>query len=242
ETSAYEGSSESEGICDAPEWQQLPLRRLVFDAAVPLPALSARTFAPEPGADPEFEWASPAAAQVGTLIHRELQALTEYLAEQARQRERATPGEVLPQRNPGRYRRELALLGVEPADLDDAAARVDEALQKVWQDPTGRWILQPRAEAWSELELSIRRSDYFEHLRLDRTFVEDGQRWIIDYKTGRHLGSDVDAFLDAEVERYREQLEAYAAAVAQFDGRPIRVALYFPLMSALREWQPEIGR
>ena len=46
-------------------------------------------------------------------------------------------------------------------------------------------------------------------------------------------------FLDAEVERYRAQLDAYASAVAAIDPRPIRVGLYFPLMSEFRDWVPE---
>jgi len=74
---------------------------------------------------------------------------------------------------------------------------------------------------------------------LDRTFIdEEGVRWIIDYKTGRHEGTDVDAFLDREQERYREQLEAYARAFRQLEDHPVRVALYYPLLDGWREWEP----
>ena len=72
---------------------------------------------------------------------------------------------------------------------------------------------------------------------IDRSFVdEQGVRWIVDYKTGEHLGDDVDAFIEREHERYRAQLENYARIVRVIDDRPIRLALYFPLFPALRAW------
>ncbi len=75
------------------------------------------------------------------------------------------------------------------------------------------------------------------HVALDRTFVDaQGTRWIVDYKTGTHEGGDLEAFLDREQERYREQLERYARIMAGFDSRPVRLALYFPLLRAWREW------
>jgi len=72
---------------------------------------------------------------------------------------------------------------------------------------------------------------------LIRTFVADGVRWIVDYKTGSHAGGDASGFLDRERERHRAQLERYAAFVRALDARPIRVALYFPLVAdGWREW------
>jgi ATP-dependent helicase/nuclease subunit A len=76
---------------------------------------------------------------------------------------------------------------------------------------------------------------------LDRSFVDQGVRWIIDYKTASHEGADRAHFLDEEQARYRDQLEAYARLVQQWDraaGRelPIRLGLYFPLMQGWRSW------
>jgi ATP-dependent helicase/nuclease subunit A len=73
---------------------------------------------------------------------------------------------------------------------------------------------------------------------VDRTFVDaEGVRWIVDYKTGTHEGSDVEGFLNSEQERYRAQLEGYARLLG--DDRPVRVALYFPLLGGWREWVPQ---
>ena len=76
-----------------------------------------------------------------------------------------------------------------------------------------------------------------EHIRLDRTFVADGVRWIVDFKTGQHEGADTGAFLDSEVQRYRPQLDRYAQALAVIDARPIEACLYFPLLRAFRSWR-----
>jgi ATP-dependent exoDNAse (exonuclease V) beta subunit len=74
---------------------------------------------------------------------------------------------------------------------------------------------------------------------LDRSFIDaDGVRWVIDYKTSRHAGGGLEEFLDREVERYRPQLERYAALVRHLGPEPVRVGLYFPLMQSWREWAP----
>jgi hypothetical protein len=43
----------------------------------------------------------------------------------------------------------------------------------------------------------------------------------------------LDAFLDREQERYRGQLERYAAVLRKLDARPIRLGLYFPLLGGV---------
>ena len=68
---------------------------------------------------------------------------------------------------------------------------------------------------------------------LDRTFVSDGVRWIIDYKTSSHSGGDLEGFIESEKARYRAQLERYREALALAENRPIRTALYFPLLNRL---------
>jgi len=67
-------------------------------------------------------------------------------------------------------------------------------------------------------------------LKLDRMFVDDGVRWIIDYKTSTHGGGDLEGFLESEMDRYRDQLDRYRAAMALTSEQPIRTALYFPLL------------
>ncbi|MDE0330119.1 MAG: hypothetical protein OXI78_13695, partial [Anaerolineaceae bacterium] len=106
---------------------------------------------------------------------------------------------------------------------------------------TGRWTLELHDDAASELPLSLQEDGRTRSLILDRSFVHAGERWIVDYKTSRHEGGDLDAFLDEEERRYAPQLERYRLAMQARESRPIRTALYFPWHSAFREVTPEPG-
>ena len=179
---------------------------------------------------PEFEWARWPAMQIGTLVHRRLKRIADDgLDAWSVAAIEASRDELC---------RELELLGLPPAAAIRAAETVVRALVAVLEDERGRWILGPHDEAASEVELTVVNGGRVERMKLDRTFVDDGVRWIVDFKTGTHEGGELDAFLDAEVERYRPQLERYAAVLRELDQRPIRVGLYFPLIRAFRAWQP----
>ena len=68
---------------------------------------------------------------------------------------------------------------------------------------------------------------------IDRIFVADGVRWIIDYKTVR-LAADEDqaSALRRRAEGFRPQLERYAALFAG-DPRPLKMAIWFALQGRL---------
>jgi ATP-dependent helicase/nuclease subunit A len=70
---------------------------------------------------------------------------------------------------------------------------------------------------------------------LDRSFIDAGIRWVVDYKTSQHQGSGVEQFLDREVERYRPQLQRYGRLAQKLGPEAVRLGLYFPLMRAWRE-------
>jgi ATP-dependent exoDNAse (exonuclease V) beta subunit len=135
-----------------------------------------------------------------------------------------------------RLARELELAGVDADELLWARERALGALSAVLDDADGRWLLGAHTESASELRLTLRAPAALRHIQIDRTFVADGVRWIVDFKTGQHEGGDRRAFLDSEVERYRPQLARYAAAFAVLDARPIKLGLYFPLLRAFRSW------
>jgi ATP-dependent exoDNAse (exonuclease V) beta subunit len=181
-----------------------------------------------PAPRPEFVWAGHAAVHVGTVVHRYLQRIAEQGLERWSARRVAELG--------ARFARELELLGVETAERAGAAERVVAALSRALADRHGRFLLGPHEEARSELRLTVRAGAAIEHIRLDRTFVAEGKRWIVDFKTSQHEGGRLSEFLDSEVARYAPQLERYAVAVAASDSRPVQLALYFPLLSELRAW------
>jgi ATP-dependent exoDNAse (exonuclease V) beta subunit len=73
---------------------------------------------------------------------------------------------------------------------------------------------------------------------LDRVRIDDnGDHWIVDYKTSTHEGGNLEGFLAAEVSRYTPQLQKYAAIYSAFSGTEPRCALYFPLLQQFIEVQ-----
>jgi hypothetical protein len=58
----------------------------------------------------------------------------------------------------------------------------------------------------------------------------------VDYKTSSHEGAGLETFLDSEQARYRPQLERYAELARRLGSEPVRMGLYFPLLSAWRSW------
>lgn len=180
---------------------------------------------------PQFSWAGETVRLVGTVVHRWLQRIAEAPQrwDAARVDAIAVPVE-----------RELSALGLPPAERAAAVQRVLSALRATLADVRGQWLLMaraPEAQAASELKLTgIDRGERV-NVAIDRCFVDAGVRWVIDYKTGSHEGAGVEAFLDREVERYREQLSRYARLLRATGPEPVRCGLYFPLLSAWREWE-----
>lgn len=210
-----------------PEWH-LPMNDLAQPISLP-------AHAPNPEVldlgSLEFDWASESARHVGTLVHR-------YLQKIAREGVGQWSGERIASQRPA-FAHVLANLGVGKAELGQAGARVEEALLSALSDERGQWVLSDRhQDARSEYALSAMLDQRLVSIRVDRTFIDaEGARWIIDYKTGVHAGADLEAFLDREQERYRVQMERYAAVFKQLERRPIRLGLYFPLLSGWRSWE-----
>ena len=177
----------------------------------------------------EYHWAGRAIKLVGSVVHQYLHRMTtegakHWNADKIRSRRR-------------HFRDALYTLGVPEAELETACGWVEQALNGILEDPRGRWLLAGHREQESEYALSDIRGGTLVNIVIDRTFVdENGIRWIIDYKTSRHESGDVDEFLDLQQERYRGQLEKYAAVMSALDERPIRLGLYFPLLRGWREW------
>ena len=175
----------------------------------------------------EFSWVGETARQVGAVVHRWLQRIAE---DELRGWDR---GRVESMRD--RFRRELAARGVQEAELSAAAERVAIALARSLEDPQGRWLLGPQRESRNEYRLTALLDGERRTLVIDRTFLApDGKRWIADYKTSSHEGTDLEGFLDRERERYQAQLQRYAGVLAA--GEEAVLGLYFPLLAGWRQW------
>ena len=220
-----------------PEIDQPVIRRLISGWQLPAPpeglAWKPRTEisfeAKSPHDEVEFSWASETAKRVGTVVHRWLQAI----GEEQTQSWNLNRIEAL---RPS-FKAELLSVGVPQEEINAAVDRVVAALAQTLEDKRGRWLLGSKREAHCEWRLTGLLDGELVDVAIDRTFVdENGMRWIVDYKTGTHEGGDLEEFLDREKERYRKQLEQYAALMRMLDSREIRLGLYFPLLKGWREW------
>jgi ATP-dependent exoDNAse (exonuclease V) beta subunit len=170
----------------------------------------------------EFSWAGETARHVGTVVHRWLQRMAEDELRNWDARRVASLKK--------RFERELQRRGVVPAELERCVELVATALRNTLGDERGRWILGPHGQARTEYRMRVRTPEGMRTYVMDRVFREhDGGLWVVDFKTSRHEGAAVEAFLDREGERYAAQLDAYAAAL----GGASR-GLYFPLHSGWR--------
>jgi ATP-dependent exoDNAse (exonuclease V) beta subunit len=126
-------------------------------------------------------------------------------------------------------RGQLSARGVSGAELEAATELVLHALRNSIADQKGRWVLGAHPEASSEYRIRTRDRSYV----IDRVIRDaSGIRWVVDFKTSRHEGADIEGFLDREQKRYAAQLDAYSAAL----GGASR-GLYFPLHTGWRTWK-----
>ena len=107
-----------------------------------------------------------------------------------------------------------------------AAVRVQALLRTTLDSAEGQWVLQPHAQAAVELALVQMADDEAKKHVVDRTFIEHGTRWIIDYKTTELSASTTQQALQSAAEVHRAQLQTYAALFAQ-ESLPIRCAIFF---------------
>ena len=179
----------------------------------------------------EFDWAHATAAAIGTVAHRIMAQIgRDGIDAWDLERQRSTRS---------RIERELGNEGVDREAMASSIEAVCEVIDRVTRDARGRWLFDPAHEdARSELALAGDDGGALIHVTLDRTFIANGVRWIVDFKTGRHEGANVARFMDTELERYGAQLERYARIMRGLDSHSrLRLALYYPLVEGgWREW------
>jgi ATP-dependent exoDNAse (exonuclease V) beta subunit len=206
-----------------------PFRRL----ARPWQAPTVRPLGSDPSADDrlrddlrvEYDWVGLDARLAGTVVHRWLYRMALG---------RVPAAGDLPDGFDATTRRWLFELGAGPDVHPSIVSRVRAAIKGVTNDPRGRWILGPEGAA--ELALTGVHGGRLRSIVIDRVRVDDeGNHWIVDYKTSTHEGGNLEGFLGAESRRYRAQLQTYAAIYGNYAKVPVRAGLYFPLLARFVE-------
>ena len=174
----------------------------------------------------EFDWAQEDTRIIGLAVHHLLQ-FTDAARLQSWQQDIDNPT----------IQASLVKSGLIDERIDAATVRIANILEKMAHDKRAHWLYKPdHTQIKSEWALSCQQNGKIAHYIIDRSFIdENGVRWIIDFKTGTHEGSDIAHFLDQEEKRYAPQLDQYARLVHALEPqREIRLGLYF---AALGEWR-----
>jgi ATP-dependent helicase/nuclease subunit A len=157
-------------------------------------------------------------ANIGTLTHLYLQ----QIAEQDLENWPITRVKFMH----GAMQRWLVQRGHAEAVAERAANQVIELLCATLTSEQGRWVLDTHTEAACELAIETHQHLSISKKIIDRTFIDNNTRWIIDYKTTAITSNRNHTSLTALASQYLEQLSAYAE-LFKHEGRPITLAVFF---------------
>jgi ATP-dependent helicase/nuclease subunit A len=165
------------------------------------------------------------ARHTGTVIHGALQSIVENnLVTNTRY---ITADDFINQQQ-GFWKIQLQQLGWSGENLTRAQHKVATTIAATLSNKHGRWLLNSDHEQ-SACELSLmqkEKQDVREHI-IDRTFIADGVRWIVDYKSSElEAGQTMDEFVKRETEAYKSQLQRYRNLLNSMENLPIKTALY----------------
>lgn len=167
---------------------------------------------------------SPRLRHLGTVLHRTLkQIVKDGISHWSEDKLQAH--ELV-------WRTQLKEMGVLVSDNEISDLRT--AINQMLKDEKGRWILSNHNQSRCELSLSYFRRD--QDIRgisiLDRTFVDDGIRWVIDYKYSWPREAErLTDFLHRQSLEYAAQMAHYSRLAASLGDQPVRCALYFPMIA-----------
>ncbi len=203
------------------------IRRLQEDHEIPSPLHGIDTgIVPELQHEPEtpdFVWAGSGARHLGTVMHRCFQLMAEEGIENL------TEGKI--KNLEDSLSVALMAQGLPPEMISKEIRKGKIMLRNILSHDKGRWILKSHKDARCEYPLTQIKNNTYQSRMIDRTFIDGNNiRWIIDYKTGQHMGSNLEVFFKNEKDRYQDQLNQYETLFKMKDEtRSIKKALYYPM-------------
>lgn len=132
----------------------------------------------------------------------------------------------------------LAMLrraGYPEPEVQAGVAKILKLVEATVSGTNGRWLLDQREQAMSEVTVVGYLDRQWRKYILDRAFEVDGTPWIVDYKTSSPAtGQSEEAFASKEVARYKDKMQLYGDAFKQVTGSSkVVLALYFPVLDRL---------
>ena len=169
-----------------------------------------------------FSEAEPAldafAAAVGTLIH----ACLEQAAQAMPPWDEAKTASLMPA-----LVRWLSSRGWSAEQSLAGAKRARYCLVQTLLASEGQWVLAQHVDGAAELVLSQVGAGGTAIIRVvDRCFIADGVRWVIDYKSADLGMAPAEHEFQSHAQRYCEQLAGYAQLFAE-EGLPVRCAILY---------------
>lgn len=123
---------------------------------------------------------------------------------------------------------QLQQLGWRDHNLHHAVLRISQAIRMTLASSQGRWLLNStHSESACELALSQSNNQDVNESIIDRTFVADGTRWIVDYKSSEPEADETEAmFIERSVALHQAQLSRYKKLFLAIETLPVKTALY----------------
>ncbi len=225
-----EPSSEEKNHAKEKE-KSIAIKRLASNFCMPSPAPDIESgdteeISQEKEQSPLFYWAGSSARSLGVVLHQCLQNIAN---EGANKWDEKRILDLKP-----RITANLEAQGLSREHAKMQTEKGLKALKLALEDTNGKWVLANHSSAKSEYSLTSYYKYRFENRVIDRTFIDKGTRWIIDFKTGEHEGAGLENFFNEEKMRYKPQLDSYEKLFRKKgETLPIKKALYYPLHQRL---------
>ncbi|KTD25881.1 UvrD-helicase domain-containing protein [Legionella maceachernii] len=126
-------------------------------------------------------------------------------------------------------KRQFNSLGFSPDEREEAYASLRQHIMRLFSTSIGQWLIKAHQQERNEYELLINNEGLAATRIIDRTFVDNGIRWVIDFKTG----SEEEA---AQV-KHRQQVNHYAQLLAMRSTEPVYCGLYYLASGHWMTWE-----
>lgn len=169
---------------------------------------------------PSLDWEINFSSQFGKLVHRILRRVCLDGLD--------VWNDGIPPLTKEAWKHQLSQMGVPPFITPSFVNRAETLVTKVLKDPTARWILDNNhAESSCELPIASVEANEFSTIIIDRTFVSDNKRWIVDYKTGSLLKEEnQEQYIERMKNEHSDQLLKYSNIMQSFGPEKVSCGLY----------------